>query len=247
MGRQPRGVSESGFYHVVVRGAGRQLLFEGVSDRFAFLRFMRDHCRAWKVGVIAWCLMDNHVHLLLEDTAFVLSRVMHRVLVCYAQRFNRRSGHVGPVFQERFRSFPIEGEAYLLEVVRYIHNNPEQAGMGSAETYPWSSYQEYCGGRMPEFTDTSPVLEMLGGVTGFTSFMARESDCPYSPGINRATSEGELVREAGRLIGTVKLAEIRSLPKKRRDRMVRCLKDHGMSIRQIERLTGIGRGIIARA
>ena len=245
MGRIPRGVSESGFYHVIARGAGRQLLFEGASDRYAFLRTMRACCTSQAVRMIAWCLMENHVHLLLEDEQGNLSVVMHRVLTRYAQRFNRRSGHVGPVFQERFASHPVEDDAYLLEAVRYIHDNPVKAGLGSEASYQWSSYHEYVG--VPEFADTELVLDMLGGREGFIAFSAQRTGLVYGVKPVRSASERELVQLASDLVGDVGLSAIKALPKGRRNALLRRMKEGRLSIRQIERLTGIGRNIIARA
>ena len=124
MARGPRAISNSGYYHVMLRGAGRQLLFENDLDRRTFLCYLTEAIAGTKTSLIAWCLMDNHVHLLLCDPQNSLAGLMHSVSTRFALYFNGRSGHVGPVFQGRFKSKAIETNEYLLQAVRYIHDNP---------------------------------------------------------------------------------------------------------------------------
>lgn len=135
MARPARAASESGYYHVVLRGNGKQLLFEDDIDRHAFVDMAAEQLAKRGIDVIAWCLMDNHVHLLLRDVDMQLSGAMHALATKYAQYFNRRNGHSGHVFQGRFGSFPVNDDAYMLEAVRYIHDNPAKAGVSAASEY----------------------------------------------------------------------------------------------------------------
>ena len=179
--RVARRESESGYYHVVARGNGKQIIFESDDDRATFVRMLEESASAADVGIIAWCLMGNHVHLVLEDAGSRMSDAMRTLLARYARYFNERTGHVGHVFQERFFSEPIEGDSYLLAAVRYVHLNPERAGVCSAGEYRWSSYGEYVG--VPVITDTSIVLDMVGGPEGFARFCGERSDtmAGYNP------------------------------------------------------------------
>ena len=244
MPRAQRKLSESGYYHVCMRGAGRQLLFESNADRFAFLRFARDAFRERGIALIAWCLMDNHVHLVLFDEKRALSEAMHVLATRFARRFNGRSGHVGPVFQGRFWSGAVETDEYMLEAVRYVHANPERAGIQPAPDYPWSSYHEYVGAS--EFTDTSLVLDMLGGAEGFAEFMASDPAMPYDERGGGRVADGELVSVARRVLGDRDLGEVKGLPPCERNECLIKLRQAGLSIRQVERVTGVGRGAIAR-
>ena len=142
MPRAPRVIAESGFYHVILRGNGRQLIFEDNADRRVFLDLLARRAADAGISILAWCLMENHVHLVLEDPTQSLSEMMQRLSGDYAQRFNRRTGHVGRVFENRFKSSAIDSEAYLLQAVRYVHDNPDKAGICPAHEYPWSSYHE---------------------------------------------------------------------------------------------------------
>lgn len=249
MPRVARQQSESGFYHVILRGNGRQAIFESDRDRVDFLETLRKRSDDFGVSVIAWCLMDNHVHLLVEDPAGVLSEMAQRLAGEYAQRFNRRSGHVGHVFESRFKSLAIEDEAYLLQAVRYIHNNPVKGGICDADEYPWSSYGEYLGrGRAYDGTiaDTGLVLGLCGGVAGFRAYSGESGGGTYRFDGGHRVSDGEMGEVAREYLGDVPPHEVGALPRPKRNELLRGLRQSGLSVRQIERLTGIGHGTITR-
>ena len=168
MPRTSRTRSESGLYHVILRGNGKQLLFESDEDRARFLTLLRVKTRAGGISVIAWCLMSNHIHLLLDDPQGNLSHAMHALATAYARHFNDASSHVGVVFQGRFTSVPIADERQLLRAVRYIHDNPEKAGIAPAREYRWSSYGEYLSGA--HLISDELVLGLIGGREHFEEF-----------------------------------------------------------------------------
>lgn len=245
MPRQARRISQSGYYHVMLRRAGKQFLFEDDADRRAFVSFLVGVCGDSSIDVVAWCLMDNHIHLVLLDKDGLLSTAVKRMAILYAQRFNRRTGHVGHVFQNRFASKPVESDAYLLDVVRYVHNNPVAAGLGSVRDYPWSSYSEYVSS-VPGFVKTGVVLDMIGGSEQFNQFL--EDRTRHDPGasIMRAKTDDEVRAIAWWAVGSV-VDKVGELPKPERDHVLRSLAEAGLSTRQIVRLTGIGRNTITRA
>lgn len=255
MPRAPRIKSESGYYHVIVRGNGRQLIFNDDEDRYMFITMARAAFSKYPITVIAWCLMGNHVHLLIRDESDNLSMAMQALLTRYARYFNKTSGHVGHVFQERFSASPIESDAYLLEAVRYIHLNPEKGGLGPADAYRWSSFDEYAMPGASEFTwaDTTTVLAMLDGPEGFRSFCADRSRDPYvtyRPESARRIPDEQAATVAAAVmsqLGVASLAAVKGLPEVERQEALSALRWEGLSIRQIERLTGIGRNIIERA
>lgn len=243
--RTMRRESGSSYYHVTARGNGRQLLFENDQDREKFLDLIREARDEHDMRIIAWCLMDNHVHLLVQATLDDLSKAMKSVCALYAQYFNWRTGHVGHVFQGRFHSEPIENESHLLEAVRYIHANPEDMQQGLSRTYEWSSYQEYLGNSRG-VACTSLILGMLGGVKQFEEFHAGKLPVVPSYVQRRLTSE-EALLVADEVLGVGVAASLKSYPKSQRDKAICTLRNNGLSIRQIERITGIGRGTIAKA
>ena len=245
MPRSARGRSESGFYHVVAKGSGGQNLFEEDADYLAFLGFLSKNCERFDARVHAYCLMSNHVHLLLEDRADRLSEAVGATLTSYALRFNQRNDHIGHVFQQRFKSQPVESDEYLLQAVRYIHNNPAKAGICPASEYRWSSYRAYAMGE-ESVADTSFVLEACGGVQGFLAFSS-ERDGAYRFSQRSRISEAEARQIALRVLGGVAPTDLKAVERPRRDALLFDLRDAGLSIRQIERLTGIGRGTIAKS
>lgn len=243
--RVARRVSESGYYHVILRGDGKRSIFEDDDDRRAFLQLLSEQVVNRGVHVIAWCLMGNHVHLVVRDSNRCLSVAVGSLAMRYAQRFNMRTGHVGHVFQERFRSSPIESDAYLLEAVRYVHNNPEKSGICRAEEYPWSSYSEYVAGS--RICDTEVVLDMLGGVEGFKEFCSAVPSPIYRFSGRARISDDEMGEVARSVLGDASVYDVRALPVGERNEKLRALRECGLSVRQIERLTGIGAKTITRA
>lgn len=96
--------------------------------------------------MVAYCIMDNHVHIIIIAEKPILVKFMKRINISYAMSYNQRHKRIGPVFQDRFKSENIDNEKYLLGAIRYIHNNPVQAGIVSkVQDYKWSSLGEYTG------------------------------------------------------------------------------------------------------
>jgi putative transposase len=150
-------------HHVVQRGNRQQRIFFSHADARRYVEMLAETCRAHRVRCLAWCLMPNHVHLVLEPaTGIGLRSVMSSVHTRYAQRINRREGLTGHLFQDRFRSYPMD-EAHLLVAVRYIENNPVKAGLaGSAEGWRWSSARAHVGAGVDALTDVAALAPLIG-------------------------------------------------------------------------------------
>lgn len=144
MPRYPRTLSSSNFYHVMIRGNAKSIIFIDDEDRNYFLDTLARMKRGNRYKIHAYCLMNNHVHLLLEEQDDPLARAMKRINVSYVYYFNKKYNRVGHLFQGRFRSEAIEDDTYLLAAARYIHNNPVKAGIvKKPDKYQWSSYKDY--------------------------------------------------------------------------------------------------------
>ena len=161
--RTARRSGDSGIYHVVCRGSGRQLIFETDADRARYMNSLLELVSEFNAELLSWCLMDNHVHLLIRQQIDDLSQMMRRLNSGYALYFNLVHGRSGCLFQGRYLSEPVEDDAYLMTVVRYIHQNPLKAGMTSSCSYKWSSYDAYCTGIEPAGGEF--VLAVFGDVT----------------------------------------------------------------------------------
>ncbi len=143
MPRTVRKVSYSGFYHVMIRGVNKEIIFRDNRDRINFLHLLKYYKTKLNCVIHAYCLMNNHVHILIEDTNNKLGELMRNVTSVYAGEFNKKYGRIGHLFQDRFKSQCVESDFYLLRLIRYIHRNPEKAGICKTENYKWSSYREY--------------------------------------------------------------------------------------------------------
>ncbi len=243
-----RSRAESGFYHVMLRGNGRQLIFEDDADRREFLSCLDNAIEREGVSLIAWCLMDNHVHLIIDDPHDRLSTVMYRIGMKYAMYFNNRHQREGHLFEGRFKSSPIESDEYLVQAVRYVLNNPVVAGISTLEDYRWSSYAEYCGER--GLTNTKPILDMFSSVEDFVSF-CREGAPVFDGKLEFDNVPDQLVKEVATNIaiqlGCTDLSKIKALSLKRRGAIVRALRDAGLTVNQISRLIGISSASLYRS
>ena len=247
MPRTARQESESGFYHVIMRGIGKQILFEEPADYHRFLGTLQRYRREMGFELTAYCLMENHVHLLIEDRKRQLSLIMKRIAGSYAYYYNQKYERTGHLFQDRFRSVVIEDDAALLSVIRYIHRNPEKAGIAKAQEYEWSSFSSYLG--PAPGVDNRLALELFEGREGFAAFMAKEAEGDSylepegKPRIGDRAAKEIIREELGQESGTW----LQQCSKEKRDESLRRLKARGLSIRQLERLTGVNRGVIQLA
>ena len=195
MARQARQLSKSGYLHLIVRGIGKEILFEDREDRLYFLSILERFCTETGVRMLAYCLMENHVH--------------------------------------------------LLAVFRYILTNPEKAGLGFAADYEWSSFSLY--GETDSFVDTSLFSALIGSRDEYIAFLykGKDDDCMEyeSPRRDDEWAKAVIRKHLHAESGTV----LQSYDRERRDAAIRELKSQGLSIRQLERLTGINRGVIQKA
>lgn len=151
-------------YHVTSRGDRQEAIYETDADRAGFLSVLSDVCGRYHWVCHAYCLMDNHYHLLIETPDPNLSKGMRQLNGVYTQTFNRAHQRVGHVFQGRYKAILIDKDNYLLEVARYIVLNPVRASMvRSARDWPWSSYRATVGQqRPPDWLKTEWLLAGFG-------------------------------------------------------------------------------------
>ena len=157
MPRGPRKKSEYGYYHLTMRGIGGQIIFYDRSDYIRYLHLLKSCGEETSVKICAFCLMDNHVHLLIYDENDNLSKFAQLLNGRYALYFNNRQNRPGYLFQNRFGSVPIESEVQLLRTFRYILNNPKDGGICPTDQYEWSSYSRF--GKPGSFVDSMVLAE----------------------------------------------------------------------------------------
>lgn len=169
MPRQAREKDKFCIYHVIQRGNNKGEIFIADRDRGKFIEILARMKSKYNFLVYAYCLMSNHIHLVIDDNGNDISRLIKSVNVSYALYFNKKYKRVGHLFQDRFKSEIITNDRYLLQVSKYIHNNPVKANMVIApEEYYWSSYNIYLG-RMEnkyDLVDTTKILGLISDNTG---------------------------------------------------------------------------------
>ena len=143
MPRKARNYSEMKVYHIIIRGVDKQNIFYEDRDKYSILKIMKNTKEKYEYEIYAYCLMDNHVHMVIYDKENQLSKIMQCIEISYVIYFNYKYERVGHLFQNRFLSKKIENQNYLMQVCRYIHQNPLKAGICKTEEYKWSSYDEY--------------------------------------------------------------------------------------------------------
>jgi putative transposase len=150
--------------HVTQRGVNRCDIFIDDADRHHYRRLLRDACRRYGILVHAFVLMSNHVHLLLSvQEGGCLSSAMRQAGQTYVQTFNAKYRRTGPLWQGRFKSNPIDSEAYVMRVIRYIELNPVRAAMvARPESYRWSSVHMHLGGSQDPLLTPHPAYTALG-------------------------------------------------------------------------------------
>ncbi len=176
MPRQARTVSRSNIYHVMLRGINRQVIFEDDNDKKHFLRILQECRDISGFRLHAFCLMDNHVHLLIEPVNEPLETIFKRIGVRYSGWYNYKYERSGHLFQDRFKSENVESNDYYMRVLRYILQNPMKAGLEDRPgTYPWSSYLAYKKGA-GSLTYTEFAKELFGSSEAVIHFVQESND-----------------------------------------------------------------------
>lgn len=246
MPRQARKQSESGIYHIMLRGINQQQIFEDEEDNQKFIEVLKDCKLISGFKVYAYCLMGNHIHLLLKVENENLEQIFKRIGARYVYWYNWKYHRRGHLFQDRFKSEPVEDDAYFLAAVRYIHQNPVQAGIGGPE-YKYSSYNDYLHPKEDQLTDIDFALDLIGK-DQYISFNSETNDDEF---LDIEADDFRLTdADARKIIESVSkcktVADFQALDIENRDKFIRKLKENGVSIRQLSRLTGVSKGVVER-
>lgn len=240
MPRKARVKSATGVYHVMLRGINRQRIFEEGGDYVRFIQGLKRYREECGYELYAYCLMPNHIHLLIREGHMPLSRVFRKIGASFVYWYNKKHERVGHLFQDRFKSEVVEDEAYLLTVTRYIHMNPVKAGIcDKPDDYKYSSYNDYTKGR--GITDTYLIMGIMDR-NDFRKYHQKR-DSGNCLDIDESTQTGMTDEQVEAFIKCdLDIEEpqmIRFLDDKSRKRIIKKLRKGGSSIRQINRMTGI--------
>lgn len=255
MPRKARQKSNTKVYHVILRGNAKQDIFLEKQD---YSKFMKEICKTkekYQYELYTYCLMTNHVHLIVYDKLNGLSKVLQSLTISYSSYWNKKYERVGHLFQDRFLSKNIETEGYLKNLCRYIHQNPYKSGIATIEEYQWSSYQEYI--KKSKIVDTKQILELFGdnkqeSIDNFIAFHKINKEKEEVKEWMEYEMIGKLSDEQASLY-IANILELRNIQEitqysiaKRNEYLKKLRNVPGISKVQIARLIGLSAKIVAR-
>jgi REP element-mobilizing transposase RayT len=259
MPRQARVKGEYCIYHIIQRGNERKDIFFSDKDRERYLEIVRRMKDRYNFVMYAYCLMTNHTHLLINDNGNDISKIIQSINISYVQYINRCYRRCGHLFQDRFKSEIVDNDSYLLQVSKYIHNNPVKAGLiREPRQYKWSSYTAYIGRNQDtnRFCEPERVLQLVSDKAnkakeGYIEYMGVEErglnimDIEETPIVNGTNTKlitniidgyKWLDNTASERNSTVK--EMLLNKKVRNDEIKRLKKNSSLSLKEIGELFG---------
>ena len=247
MPRKARIKSSTRIYHVIMRGINRQRIFEDEEDYKKYLWELKRFQEICGYQLYAWCLMPNHIHILIREGNEPLEQVFRRIGASFIYWYNMKYERIGHLFQDRYKSEPVEDSAYLLTVVRYIHQNPVKAGICKKPAdYRYSSYSEYLNGgalltrdMLLKQISIDQFVEYHGELNADNCLEVKETER------KRSTDEqlDELIKKR---FGIQTTTDVQRMESKKQAEVIKMMVKSGGSIRQISRLTGVSIAIIRK-
>ena len=253
MPRAARKISATNIYHVMVRGVNQQNIFVDDEDNERFIATLSRYQKEIEYELYAYCLMGNHVHLLMKEGKETLGNTMRRIGASYVYWYNWQYNRKGHLFQDRYKSEPVQDDTYFLTVLRYIHQNPLKAGLvKKVDEYKWSSFNEYT--KETQIVNTDYALAMFSedrkmALKKFKEFnMMDNNDKCLEITPERKTISDKKIRELVQEKYNIELASLHNEDSKTQIEVLRFLKQlEGSSLRQLSRLTGLTVNKIFRA
>ena len=259
MPRVARKYNELKVYHIIIRGIDKQDIFLEEYDKCKFLNIIKETKEKYNYEIYAYCLMDNHVHMVIYDKEAKISKIMQSIEIMYVTYFNNKYDRVGHLFQDRFYSKKVEDREYLKILCRYIHQNPLKAGMAKTEEYKWSSYKEYV--QFPQIIDSKLLLLVFSENNNdakleFINFHNINADENKETEIKNIMeyelherfTDIEIKKYICELLDISNICDISKYNTEMRNEKLsklKCFKN--ISITQLARITGLNRKMIERA
>ena len=245
MSRTARKQSATGIYHIMIRGADRRIIFADNQDCNTFLTILKKVKEKTDSCIYAYCLMGNHVHLLMKEGKESLEQFFKRLGVSYVYYYNQKYQLLGHLFQDRFRSEGVDSQAYYLDVLRYICHNPVKAGLvQSMWDYPFLG----CGGILDKrgFLDDARQYTQMS-TDELRIFLEGPCQDEHLEDVGpKRLLDTEAIARLCKTSGCSTVQEIGGLPESRRNEALRQGMGSGISIRQLSRLTGISKAVIEK-
>ena len=235
-------------YHIMLRGINQQQIFEDSEDCDKFIQILKECKAVSEFKLFAYCLMGNHIHLLIKPEKEPLEQVFKRIGGRYVYWYNVKYQRVGHLFQDRFKSEPVEDDSYFLTVIRYIHQNPVKAGLcKNIQDYKYSSYQEYLS--KPYLVDVNFVYDIVSKeeFLRYNHEMNADNCLEIADAPKLRVTDEQAMKIIENISHCKTTAEFQRLDSKSRDAFIETFNENGLSIRQISRLTGISKGLVEKS
>lgn len=240
MPRKTRKQSNSGIYHVMLRGINHQQIFEDEQDNMIFINTVKKCKEICGYKILAYCLMGNHVHLLIREGEMGLGQIFKHIGTRYVYWYNTKYQRTGHLFQGRFKSEPVEDLAYLITVIRYIHQNPVKAGIcKNPAEYRYSSFNEYLGKVNLVDFDCVEKFVSVGDIINADACISTDNCMDVETARIRSITDQKAKEIIRRITGAENVTSFQSLSKADQRGCIIELKKNNASIRQISRLTGV--------
>lgn len=239
----------------MIRGINKQDIFLDEQDKYKFKKELKRTKEKYKYNLYSYCLMPNHVHLELKDNDECVDKIMQGIQISYSKYFNKKYERVGHLFQNRYLSRIVESENDIINLQRYIHQNPEKAGICKTEQYKWSSYKEYQYNN--GITDKESIMSFFGkdreiALENFRNYNKYDKklyteDWRFYYEMSNKLSDEELVDIIKDVIKEENVYKILQYNKQIRDKQLkRIVNIKGVTNSQLARVLGIDRKILSR-
>ena len=246
MARKPREYGKSEMYHVIIRGNNKQNIFYDNQDYNFLLYRLKKYSKQLEIKIFAYCLMSNHVHILIGNANKNMSKLMLKLNTSYSRYFNIKYERTGHLFQGRYLSKPVENEARFKTVIRYILQNPEKIGLSRFCDYPWNSFRETIESQNKyNIIDSSTVLSFFDKKKLFIKFTKQKNSdiCMEYEG-TPVFSDNFYIKKIKEILKLQNLFELQKLDVPYIKTKIRILKNNGIPENRISRLIGISRKFI---
>lgn len=250
MARAPRKKSYTKVYHMIIRGINKQDIFLDKQDFLKFIKEVERTKEKYQYEIYAYALMNDHVHFVIYDKNENMSIAIQSLNVSYSSYFNKKYERTGHLFENRFKSKTVDSSEYLKSVVRYIHKNPENAGL---KPYEWTSYYEYL--YKEKLINKNMVLKVFGedineAINNFKYFHKNYTKYQdYDKGYELLThiTDDEAIEIIKNVIMEQNLLRIQQYDKEQKEKAImKILKIEGITKVQIARIIGISTKTISK-
>ncbi len=253
MPRVARQKSETAVYHIMMRGNNRHKIFKSIKDKDRITEIIHEKVIIDEAVLHAYCIMDNHLHLVIREGVASISQTMKRIGTSYASYYNKQHERIGHVFQDRFKSEVIESEKHLLAAVRYVHRNPVKARISNLNSYKWSSYAKYLNISFAKKPGIKEILQISSkdprqAIKAFVKFHEEKTEDNFIDVKELSAEEAKVMidnylKKAGISKSKLKYKENKKLLK---DLVIELKKQSELSLREIATILEVNRETVRK-